>query len=528
MPPKTPSPRIVLLTLCFLVLFSPKPSTASGQGSLDAESLSVAGLANGPAVGAIFRGEFHKVEFNREDMLFSTLFQQYLEAYARTCSQHLPAKKIEMTRQRCVQERVTRNGYGVEIERTCVSYVDEGTGLYAKPEMLAAKQEIDRLMAADSLRNAWRLLTMSQQNPLAGTMQLARDAQGAANDMKALVRKNACSGPGLLRFEENLRRFAWNKSAVRLNSQAGANNNRDSSPEALARSLDYPKLIAALVADQSRSWVLNRFVRGSVREVAVASRNHQGLPARITATYSFDGFSGRSRGAVTVDLTDALPTCIYFSDAPNVCRTPNRRIVASHTEEAQAGPPGSTGTQTAKTPVSSNPSIRPKALTSTPTQRTTPAQSTTTGRRTPSVRHPTSSPPSAAATNSARRRRAVPPEYSSTSTTRPAPREAAPQRSVTPQPPQPKRELRAVSYIQGIKDACLEVMTGGERREPEASYCFCLSAASGSAPLSSADAKWFFENFSDKARQEIEHRYPPLVRMFRSCRAQFEARSNPG
>jgi hypothetical protein len=95
-----------------------------------------------------------------------------------------------------------------------------------------------------------------------------------------------------------------------------------------------------------------------------------------------------------------------------------------------------------------------------------------------------------------------------------------------PLPPAPKRELKAVNYIQGIKDACIEVLTGDDRREPEASYCFCLSASVGSIPVSDADAKWLFENFSDEALSELERRYAGLVRRFASCRAQLKANSD--
>ena len=111
----------------------------------------------------------------------------------------------------------------------------------------------------------------------------------------------------------------------------------------------------------------------------------------------------------------------------------------------------------------------------------------------------------------------------------PTPPPAEPKSSDPPAPitesDRPKRILRDVSYIQGIKSACLEVLTGGERREPETSYCFCISVASGGAKISEADAKWFFENFSTQARDEMARRYPSLARMYASCQAQREAYS---
>lgn len=92
-------------------------------------------------------------------------------------------------------------------------------------------------------------------------------------------------------------------------------------------------------------------------------------------------------------------------------------------------------------------------------------------------------------------------------------------------PPPPRRVLTAVNYVQGIKDACLEVLTGGERREPETSYCFCLSASVGAKSVPEDDVRWFFENFSEAASAELERRHPALARPFASCRAQRDARS---
>src|SRR5262249_38894878 len=43
---------------------------------------------------------------------------------------------------------------------------------------------------------------------------------------------------------------------------------------------------------------------------------------------------GRTQGSVNVSFTNGMPACIYFSDAPDKCQTPNRRIVQRYSSGA--------------------------------------------------------------------------------------------------------------------------------------------------------------------------------------------------
>jgi hypothetical protein len=308
---------------------SPRDQPAAAPTS---RSLSTDGLSNRDAVAGLFTGDFTAVDFNRDDLKFEVIFQQYLTAYARTCSASLPPNKVEMTRQECATEQVTRNGFGVEISRTCVSYVTVGTGLYADPDLYAAKLQIERLIAADAFRHVGRMLT--QADPLAGAMSLANTAQAAARDMNALVQMNACTSPALRRFEDNLRRFALNQPPIRLDSSTAPVSTIAPAPGTPFRDHNYRRLTEDLVADQARTWALNRFVTGSVTGVSVSSRDALGRPAQIVARYGYQGFNGSSQGTVTVHFSDGLPDCLYFFDAPAACRTPNRKVVAAYASGA--------------------------------------------------------------------------------------------------------------------------------------------------------------------------------------------------
>ena len=269
-----------------------------------------------------YRGEFIDIPFDRDEQIFAILFNTYINAYARICSASLPANKVEMTEQECATESVTTNGYGVETNRHCVRWVTVGTGLYTTPEMNNAKLELERLQAGDAIRNVFRVL--SQKDPFGNVSSVIGDLQAAEADMKALFKINGCKSPGIMRFQENLRLFALNKQPIQLGNAA------KSTSTVSFKNQNFTKLIEDLVFQQSKKWVMNRYETSSVSDVTVLSRNAQDLPSEIKAKYIYQGFGGRSVGYVTLALTDGLPECLYFFDAPNACRTPSRLIVAEY------------------------------------------------------------------------------------------------------------------------------------------------------------------------------------------------------
>jgi hypothetical protein len=92
-------------------------------------------------------------------------------------------------------------------------------------------------------------------------------------------------------------------------------------------------LVEDLVAEHSRTWVMNRYISGTVGGVSVTSRDSKGRPAKLSAGYMFvHGFTGRTQGSVNVTFSDGLPECMYFHDYPITCRTPSREIVSKYSE----------------------------------------------------------------------------------------------------------------------------------------------------------------------------------------------------
>jgi hypothetical protein len=103
-----------------------------------------------------------------------------------------------MMSEKCGTERVTRDGFGIEKSRTCVEWVKVPTGLFADPGLYAAEKQ------------------RPPSNAPGTFLEAVSKVRGLTDDMLRLVEMNACGGPGLKRFGENLRRLALNLTPLKL------------------------------------------------------------------------------------------------------------------------------------------------------------------------------------------------------------------------------------------------------------------------------------------------------------------------
>lgn len=297
--------------------------TASGAAaSLSRASFNTAGLANAEVLTNLFAGDFEKIEFGRDDMMFSVIFQQYLDGCARHCTAQLPSDKVEMTRQECATEQVTRNGYGVELSRSCVEWRTVGRGLYADPRLYGALNQNDAQNIGNNLRSMFNM--MASGNPLGKATQFASSAQSYQSDMEQLVQLNACGNAAMKRFEANLVRFAQGKQPIRLDGESSA------SAALPFRESDYLRLAEEMIADDAAKWAFNRFVSGSVTDVSVTSRDASGRPMRIAGRYRFQGLNGPASGTFELAFNDGTPECLFYSDAPATCRNVSRRLASEY------------------------------------------------------------------------------------------------------------------------------------------------------------------------------------------------------
>jgi hypothetical protein len=302
------------------------------SGPLSMNSFTASGLVNERALVDLFRGDFINVEFDRDDLVFGGIFQQYLESFGRQCRDYLPTNMVEMTTQECATERVTRNGFGVEVSRVCVDWVTVGTGIYADPVVYDAKKSVDRQKALDTGRQISQAMSQfAGPGAIGNAMQLVGTAQAVISDMQSLVQMNSCASPGLKRFEDNLRMFALNKAPIRLDGKPAISPALIPIPGIPYKDHDYTRLLSDLVVDDSSKWGgFARFISGSVTNASVSSRDAAGRPARVVAPYAHENLLGRQQGSVTLTFDEGMPQCLTYSETPAVCHAPNRKIVAAY------------------------------------------------------------------------------------------------------------------------------------------------------------------------------------------------------
>lgn len=314
------------------------PSSAAAAAANDTATggptpnFTAKGLENEPTLVHLYRGDFRKIELERESTLFGALFSAYLNAYGRRCASFLPANKVEMTRSVCAREQYMVNGYGNRVGgSTCIEYRQEGTGIFADPVLYGARRDLERRSAPDALRDALKMVT--RPDALGSALNLAGELKILQADMGALVEMNGCATPALKRFETNLMAYSQAKPGVAAAGLAETPAPARAAAAAAAgpfQDSNYTRLLDDLVAEQSKTWAMNRFEAGSMSGVSVAARDNAGRPAKITGRYTFRGFNGRSQGAVTVEFVDGEPECLYFFDFPTTCRKASRRVSSAY------------------------------------------------------------------------------------------------------------------------------------------------------------------------------------------------------
>jgi hypothetical protein len=313
----------------FLAIILSSASLSSQEQNLQ---FNTDGLYNAELFDNIFRGHFENVDINREDLEFVNIFNQYLRAYGRQCDNFLPDDKVPIMNIVCAEEEtwVTKNGYGVEISRTtnCVRWEKKKSDLYARPDLYAAYEEVERIHDIHALREALEL--MADQNALGNSVDMAHKAKALLFDMARIFELNSCDSPELERFEENLKLFALNQSSIRMQGVSKYTAMKKSGGPAGEQ--DFKSLIDHLVADQSKTWMFNRYVRGSISGVTFLGEDSQGRPTEIKANYQYSGFTGNNKGWVKITFSNGLPNGIYFFDFPNNRKTPGSSIVASYAQ----------------------------------------------------------------------------------------------------------------------------------------------------------------------------------------------------
>jgi hypothetical protein len=267
------------------------------------------------------------------------IISSYMDDYASECTRFLPPNKVEITKQVCTQTSTLVNGYGNPVgATTCVSYETVGTGLYADPQLYDAVKDVDAKAAASMLGNMMGMVTgkgSHAANPLTMPQQMTDQLVAVGDEMRAVIRTNACGSSGLRNFQSNLVRFANGETAVKYAGAAETAAAAGSASGGPSKDADYTRLLDDLVAGNARGWMMNRYQPGSILD-PIVQRDPMGRPVRITAQYSYAGMQGTQRGRVIVSFKDGAPDCLYFSDNPDTCRLPAAGVVSAYEKNAYA------------------------------------------------------------------------------------------------------------------------------------------------------------------------------------------------
>lgn len=301
------------------------PLTAMAQSGLTTTSLKADGLNYESEVTALYLGDFANARLRPEGDAYSFLLRNYIDAFSRKCPAQLPANKVEITAQRCTAERVTRNGYGVEISRDCAQWETYGTGRYADPALMNISKRLEAKQGRDVIGS----IVPTQGGDLGSYSRRITDiALAAQGDMDTLLGQNACSSGALKRFQANLERFGSGSPALKLAGGATLASTRGSGGAYVPS--DYGKMVDALIEQNARGWMMNRYLPGSVTAVSVTQKDASGRPTNISARYRFNQLGQIQNGSVQVAFRDGRPVCMYFFDARSTCRVPNPGIVTAY------------------------------------------------------------------------------------------------------------------------------------------------------------------------------------------------------
>lgn len=296
--------------------------TAQGEAMV----LNTDGLYLAELYDNMFRGHFENINLTSEDMFFIAIFNGYLKAYGKQCSAYLPENKVDIMDLECAKENVTTNGYGFELSRVCIQWRPIKSGLYARPDLYNAKMEVENFQRKRALQTG--IEAFSAPNATGNSLDLFHKTKGLKKDLLEILKLNSCTSNSIRQFEKNLKLFALKKPGIRMQGVSKYIKMKKSGGPTGPQ--NFAKLIDDLVTDQAETWALYRYSPKSITNANVSTSDKLGRPLSLRASYSFSSFGAVKKGWVTTTFKNGLPDCIYFSDFPENCKTPNSKIVLDY------------------------------------------------------------------------------------------------------------------------------------------------------------------------------------------------------
>ncbi len=318
-----------------------RTNTASGndgaerEGPLTAASFTAHGLNNEAMLDHFFRGELDQIGFERDDLQFSGMTSGYMEAYWGQCSKFLTEDRAEITVQKCTGGwSHWVNGYGMQTSPdTCNGWSTEGTGKFADRALYNASKALEGQVTKKTLANTIGNVTNAKSigDMFTGPMNQVAAIKTMQDEVASVIHMNGCTSPGLKRFQQNLLAFAQGKPGIQLDgTQVRLAATEGAAPGGVFKDSNYGRLLEDMVSQQAKSWMVNRYIPGSISAVRVVTRDALGRPAKVSASYAYNGMSNRTTGNVILTFADGLPECLYFSDLPSNCLTPSRPLITAY------------------------------------------------------------------------------------------------------------------------------------------------------------------------------------------------------
>ena len=148
-------------------------------------------------------------------------------------------------------------------------------------------------------------------------------------DANQMVLQTGCTSPALKHFQANLERFARGQGGLRLNGTVELGVALlPPAPGTKYRDSDYGRLLDDMVAQQSKTWAVNRYREESVSGARVTSRDALGRPVAVDAGCAYSSlFTKEQSGSVTLQFEEGRPHCLYFSDQSSVSANRQMRLL---------------------------------------------------------------------------------------------------------------------------------------------------------------------------------------------------------
>lgn len=167
------------------------------------------------ALNLIYKGRFDVMKSYSwiDDIVISAIANQFMRKQAVKCGvSHIPsANVVPVMDEVCVEEAVTRNGYGVVVSRSCSKWEDRPSGLYTSKELFQANARVKNRINKKVLSTAFKMLINREE-----TLATQRIVSEILGDLDKMLRLNGCGSEAIDRFEENLIRFINDERPLKL------------------------------------------------------------------------------------------------------------------------------------------------------------------------------------------------------------------------------------------------------------------------------------------------------------------------